>query len=69
MAGAAVWLLETGSARVRARAYARVKVSGMAATVGVYVRFCGIFIGLAAELSSVAQNCRVWHRIVEWHRL
>ena len=37
----------------------------MAAAVDDYVRFGGRVVDCGAELSSVAQICRVWRRVVE----
>ena len=55
---------ERARAGVRARV-ARVEMSGMAAAVDDYVRFGGRVVDCGAELSSVAQRCRVWRRVVE----
>ena len=43
---------------------ALVEVSGMAAAVDDYVRFGGRVVDCGAELSSVAQRCRVRRRVV-----
>ena len=49
---------------------ARVEVSGMAAAIDDYVRFggrvvdCGQSCHVCAEMSSVAQSCRVRRRVV-----
>ncbi len=51
--------------RNKERARARVEVSGMAAAVDDYVRFGGRVVDCGAELSSMAQRCRVWRRVFE----